>query len=281
MRSLAPVCALVFLVAHAVDHVIAQRPPTSFDVVSITRVDGAPLVATASSPERFEQTGTTLAELVLYAYDLRPFQIVGYSDWMATKSWHVSAKASAPMTDEAMRLLVRRMLEDRFALKAHIESRQVPIYNLVLARSDRTLGPKIKPATVDCTPFLTGQRPLQESPRDPDHRFGVCSVGGSFTPSGLLTPRLNGQPLTGLVQHLEETVDRRVIDRTGLKGNYDIELSYLDETLADSSSPSAAAPPRGPSLFTALQEQLGMKLEAVLGLVDVLVVDSASEPATN
>jgi uncharacterized protein (TIGR03435 family) len=198
---------------------------------------------------------------------------------MRSKRWDVSAKAAALAPDDA-RELVRRLVEDRFALKAHTETREMPIYNLVLARSDRTLGPRIKPATVDCTPFLTGKRPMQESPRDPDNRFGLCSVGGAFTPAGLLTPRLNGRPLTGLIQHLEEAMELRVIDRTGLKGNYDIELSYLDESLADPSLPAAQAL-RGPSLFAALQEQLGMKLEAGRGPVEVLVVDSASAPTPN
>ena len=123
---------------------------------------------------------------------------------------------------------------------------------------------------------------MQDSPRDPNHRFGLCSEGGSFTPSGLLTPRLNGQPLTGLIRYLEEVLDRPVIDRTGLKGNYDIELSYLDESLADkSANATLAQSPQGPSLFTALQEQLGMKLESARGPVEVLVIDSASEPTTN
>jgi uncharacterized protein (TIGR03435 family) len=121
---------------------------------------------------------------------------------------------------------------------------------------------------------------MQDSPRDPNHRFGLCAEGGSFTPDGLLTPRLNGRPLSGLIQHLQEALERPVIDRTGLKGNYDIELSYLDESLADKSvSPNAAqSESKRPSLVTALREQLGMKLEPTRGPVEVLVIDSVSEP---
>ena len=274
--------ALACIVAFAAAGLIAQSTASPASaIVSIKPSDTATRVRSdASSTDRFDWLDVTLAMLVRDAYDLFEFQVIGGPDWMNSKRWDVSATAAVLASDEA-RQLVRRLVEDRFALKAHIENRQMAIYRLVLGSSDGTLGPKIKPATVDCTPFLTGQRPMQESPRDPAHRFGVCSVGGSFTPSGLLTPRLNGRPLTGLVQLLEETVDRRVIDRTGLKGNYDIELSYLDKTLADKSSASAAASPQGPSLFTALQEQLGMKLESARGLVDVLVIDSASEPTTN
>ena len=280
MRLLARVCALACLVAIAAVGLVAQSAaPAISAVVSVTPSDTARVRRDAPVTDRFDWFDVTLAMLIRDAYGLFDSQVIGGPDWMRSKRWDVSAKAAALAPDDA-RELVRRLVEDRFALKAHTETREMPIYNLVLARSDRTLGPRIKPATVDCTPFLTGKRPMQESPRDPDNRFGLCSVGGAFTPAGLLTPRLNGRPLTGLIQHLEEAMERRVIDRTGLKGNYDIELSYLDESLADPSLPAAQAL-RGPSLFAALQEQLGMKLEAGRGPVEVLVVDSASAPTPN
>ena len=280
MRLLARVCALACLVAIAAVGLVAQSAaPAISAVVSVTPSDTARVRRDAPVTDRFDWFDVTLAMLIRDAYDLFDSQVIGGPDWMRSKRWDVSAKAAALAPNDA-RELVRRLVEDRFALKAHTETREVPIYNLVLARSDKTLGPRIKPATVDCTPFLTGKRPMQESPRDPDNRFGLCSVGGAFTPAGLLTPRLNGRPLTGLIQHLEEAMERRVIDRTGLKGNYDIELSYLDQSLADPSLPAAQAL-RGPSLFAALQEQLGMKLEAGRGPVEVLVVDSASAPTPN
>lgn len=273
--------AVVAIVLFVSAQLSAQRDlRLAFETVSIKpRPADAQGPTGPEFPDRFERADTTLMLLILYAYDLSPFEIVGDPEWASSKSWQVSAKAPAPVHGEAMRMLVRRMLEDRFALKVHIERRSLPVYTLTLARRDGKLGPKIKPATLDCTPFLTGQRPMQQSPRDPASPFGLCSVGGSFTPSGLLTPRLNGRPLSGLIQHLEETLERRVVDRTGLKGNYDIELSYLDETLADKSSP--VAPSQGPSLFAALRKQLGMKMESGRGPVEVLVVDSASEPTIN
>ena len=142
--------------------------------------------------------------------------------------------------------------------------------------SDRRLGPKIKPAAVDCTPFLNGLRPEQEAPRDPDSGFSLCSVGASMG-GGMITPRLNGQPLSGLILILEATLQRRVVDKTGLKGNYDIELTYVDERF----QPQRADTSNGAALFTALQEQLGLKLESARGPVEVLVVDSVAEPTVN
>jgi uncharacterized protein (TIGR03435 family) len=283
MRFNARLGAFVGVAGFFAAGLVAQSPiAPSSPVVSIRPSDPATRVrGDASSADRFDWLDVTLAMLVRDAYDLFESQVIGGPDWMHTRLWDVSAKAAALSPDEA-RQLVRRLVEERFALKAHTEMRELTIYNLVLARTDRTLGPKIKPSTVDCVPFLTGQRPMQDSPRDSSHRFGLCSEGGSFTPGGLLTPRLNGQPLAGLIRHLEEALEQPVIDRTGLKGNYDIELSYLEESLADKSvAARAQSVPKGPTLFTALQEQLGMKLEPAPGPVQVLVIDSVSEPAAN
>ena len=213
--------------------------------------------------------------LIRWAYDLFDFELVGGPDWLDVKRWDISAKAPAPVPRGAMRPLVRRMLADRFALKAHKETRELPIYELVLARSDARLGPKIKRSAVDCTPFLNGLRPMQESPGDDG--LPLCSVGASFS-SSLITPRLNGQPLAaGLITILQANLQRRVVDKTGLTGNYDIELSYIDETLFR----KGVGTEDGPSLRTALQEQLGMRLESARGPVEVLVIDRAERLVQN
>ena len=263
--------------------VVAQPASQAFEVVSIkSRVGPGPIGGGGNAPDRFERPDTDLMLLIRFAYDLFPFQVVGGPEWVTSKRWEVSAKASGPVNGTAaMRLLVRRMLADRFGLKTHQETRELPIYELLMVRSDKRLGPKIKPATVDCTPFLTGQRPMQESPREPDSGMALCSVGASMG-GGLLTPRLNGQPLSGLIRILEAALQRRVVDKTGLQGNYDIELTYMDERLL-SQVPGAERPAdsAGASLFTALQEQLGMKLESARGPVEVLVIDSVAEPTTN
>jgi uncharacterized protein (TIGR03435 family) len=282
MRLPARVTALASIVAVACAQLLAQGPPASFEAVSIKPQTGQPpLVGGPSSPDRFEDPDTDLLFLIRYAYDLFEYQVVGGPGWVRSKRWQVSAKASAPARGPAMRALVRRMLEDRFALKTHMDMRELPIYNLVLARTDGQLGPKIKRSTIDCMPFLTGQRPMAESPREPESGMPACSVGGSLSKDGLLTPRLNGQPLSGLVRNLEASLQRRVVDRTGLQGNFDISLGYVDDNLLAQSSLRAAAPAssEGPSLMTALQEQLGMRLESARGPVEVLVIDSVSEPA--
>ena len=278
MRFIARVCTTASLAALIAHQGIAQSAPAAFEVVSIKPRVGESTIGPArpAAPDRYDDPDTTLHFLIRWAYDLFDFELVGGPGWLDVKRWEISAKAPAPVARGAMRPLVRRMLADRFALKAHMETRELPIYELVLARSDARLGPKIKRAAVDCTPFLNGLRPMQESPRDSDD-LPLCSAGASFS-SSLLTPRLNGQPLAaGLITFLQANLQRRVVDKTGLTGNYDIELSYIDETLFR----KGVGTEDGPSLRTALQEQLGMRLESARGPVEVLVIDSVSEPTTN
>jgi uncharacterized protein (TIGR03435 family) len=288
MRPLLSTASLALVIATA--HLLAQAPQ-SFDVVSIKpRVSVVPLrvgIPTAAEvvagvpPDRFERRDTSLLSLITEAYDRFPFEVVGGPDWMRSKRWEVSARASAPVQQAALRELVRRMLEDRFALKAHVETREQPVFRLTMARSDGRLGPKIKEAATDCRPFLTGARPMAESPKD-GAGFPSCSEGVRREPAdlsianGVFTPRLNGQPLSGLIRRLEGMFRRRVIDDTGLRGLYDIEFSYPENAVQQ-----ALGTGDDPSLSTLLQEQLGMRLVGARGPAEVLVVDSAQEPTAN
>jgi uncharacterized protein (TIGR03435 family) len=289
MRQL-PLSTASLALVIATAHLFAQAPQ-SFDVVSIKpRLSVVPLrvgiptaaqVLAGAPPDRFERPDTSLLSLITEAYERFPFEVVGGPDWMRSKSWEVSARASAPVSRAAMREMVKRMLEDRFALKVHVETREQPVFRLTIARSDGRLGPKIKEATLDCRPFLTGARPMAESPKDPAG-FPRCSEGVRREPedlsiaNGVLTPRLNGQPLSGLVRRLEGLLRRRVVDDTGLKGLFDIEFSYPGNVTAI--VPGSDEPP---ALSTLVQEQLGMRLVGARGPAEALVIDSAQEPTPN
>jgi uncharacterized protein (TIGR03435 family) len=291
MRPLSLTIASLALVI-ATTHLFAQAPQT-FDVVSIkpwvggllrVGIPTAAQVVAGTPPDRFDQRNVSLLSLITDAYERFPFEIVGGPDWMRSKSWEVSARASAPVSRTVMRDLVRRMLEDRFALKARVETRgDQPVFRLTLSRSDGRLGPKIKQAAMDCRPFLTGVRPMAESPKDAAG-FPSCSEGvrrepaDLFIPNGVFTPRLNGQPLSALVRRLEAMFRRRVIDDTGLMGLYDIEFSYPENAVQQALGTGADDVP---SLSTLLQEQLGMKLVGARGPAEVLVIDSAQEPTPN
>jgi uncharacterized protein (TIGR03435 family) len=230
-----------------------------------------------SPPDRFIWQDVTLNVLIRHAHQLFEFQITGGPPWIDSRRWDVDAKAPGPTKGPEMRQMVRRLLEERFGLKTHFVTRQLPVYELVVARRDRSLGPNIKPAVLDCRPFLTGARPIDESPEDPETGFPACADGGSFR-RGLITPSLRGRPLSGLITTLEAALQRTIIDKTGLTGIYDIELSYVDHNLVGK---GIGSDDDGPALLTAVQEQLGLRLRSSRGPVQVLVVDSASEPTVN
>src|SRR5687767_14926850 len=186
------------------------------------RTGERPLTVGAVSPDRFYRPDITLKALVQFAYDLWDFQVDGGPEWVRSDRWSIEAKATGPQRPAAMRLMVRRLLAERFGLQTHLESRELPTYELLMARRDGRLGPNLKAATVDCRPFLTGERPRDESPREDASGFPRCSTGGRSV-AGAFTPRLNGQPISALARLLEPIVRRRVIDRTGLQGIFDVE----------------------------------------------------------
>jgi uncharacterized protein (TIGR03435 family) len=251
----------------------------AFEVVSIKpRADDLVLPG-RTSPDRFYLTNATVLDLVNYAFDVREYRIVGGPDWIRSEAFEINAKAERVPAPGQMRLMVRRLLEERFALKTHVERRDLPIYELVFARGDRRPGPSLRPATIDCEPFLTGRQPREESPIDADSGMARCSFGASWsTRTGVLTPRLNGVAISRLAAYVESVVGRQVIDRTGLDGRYDIELSYIDQKMLSLPGFAAQRTGEGPALFTALEEQLGLKLESARGPVDVLVIDGAERP---
>jgi uncharacterized protein (TIGR03435 family) len=170
--------------------------------------------------------------------------------------------------------MVRQLLADRFALRTHIERREVPVYQLVLARADGILGPRIQKSDLNCEPFLLGERPIDEAPRDPQSGYSRCATILSAS-DGLAEMRVGGIPLTRLAGLLQNTVGRFVVDRTGLDGTFDIEITYVDTVS------TTASPRDGVVLSTAIQEQLGLRFRRVVDVVDVLVIDHATHPSPN
>jgi uncharacterized protein (TIGR03435 family) len=144
---------------------------------------------------------------------------------------------------EHWRLLMRQILEDRFAMKSHIEKRELPVYELVIAKH----GPKLKE-----------------------------SAPGESGPTGMSPGKLSAHayPVSGLAMSLSGVVGRVIIDKTGLTGQYDIDLTW-----AWRDDPGSGE--SGPSIFTALQEQLGLKLEPAKAPIDVVVIDHIERPSEN
>ena len=269
---------------------LAQATP-QFDVVSIRpNTSGEAMNRLAIEPGgRYRWTNTTLQQLIGMSYQRRGFdnrEIIGGPDWVASARFDVIAHAgsSTPLIDPSgfpgpLFAMVRAMLEDRFQLRVHNEQRERSVYALMLARRDGRVGPRLTPSDIDCAAVLHDQ---------------VQGKRPELTPAGLLPcairpapGRLQGSALSleGFTGVLASLLGRPVIDRTGLSGNFDIDLEFAPELVQGLAGAPVDTPPPArsdlPSVFTALQEQLGLKLESTRAPVDVLVIDRAERPSEN
>jgi len=220
-------------------------------------------------------TNMNLKELMEQAYGVFPFQISGGPEWLDSARFDINAKPDHEPKGQERTLMLQSLLADRFHLSIHRETKELPVYALVLARKDGKLGPKLTHSKEDgCTAY---------DPANPPARGATVCGTRMFNPShGFLT--IARLPIDSLTKTLSEVLGRTVIDKTGLTGNLDIHLEYTpdENQLAQfPSDPPTSAPPNGPSIFTALQDQLGLKLESQKGRVDILVIDRAEKPSEN
>jgi uncharacterized protein (TIGR03435 family) len=186
--------------------------------------------------------------LIRQAYKLRDLQISGGPGWIKTDGFDIEARPASPVSRDKMNEMLRSLLAERFQLKVHTESRNLPAYALVVSNS----GSKLQPATGAGGPQNT--------------RLGQLDV-----------PKMGMEQLS---QVLEFDLDRPVIDRTGLAGEFAIHLEWTRERDRTAAGDAPVAQSR-PSIFTALQEQLGLKLESIKAPVDVLVIDGVELPSAN
>jgi uncharacterized protein (TIGR03435 family) len=242
-------------------------------------------------PGRFQATQVTLQELIEFSYQLQPFEIFGGPGWTTSDRFDIAATMQPPPTGfdprdapARNRRLIRAFLADRFTLVAHEERREMPVFTLAMARPDRKPGARLRPFEGVCAekfaapPSLPAQLPSQLPP--PSKEPSPCILGVGV---GRLSAR--GMSLSDLSRSLATfaAIRRRVIDRTGLTGQFDYDLEWTP--IAAPAGVQAAAPtvsPDGPpNIFTALHEQLGLKLESAKDVIPVLVIDSASQPSEN
>ena len=245
---------------------------------------------------RFTATNTPLRLLVMAAFELKQdAQLVGGPPTLLAAKYDITAKA--PVATIAMKdlpPLLRTLLADRFKLKTHTETRELPVYDLMLARSDGRLGPDMKPSTSECSkPDETVAQQSAALAKGDVASFmgkpGPCMVTTDTSGGPLnLVMRADGQEIKQLVETLSQLTGRTVRDKTGLTGRYDFNMKMdLQMVLAlakrmGANVPAAAAnipQADGSSLMTALNEQLGLKLESTRDGVTVVVIDSV-EAAT-
>ena len=264
-------------------------PLPSFEVASIKlnrSLDGT--MEGFYPPGKVTFRYTTMKRLVAFAYFVKPFQVSGGPEWVSSDKWDIDAKEpdelaaqrrslSIMQSRQKVGLLLQSLLEDRFQLKVTHAKRELPIYALVVEKN----GSKLHEAKPGDT-YPSGLKGTNDQP---------IGHGDTFQPGrGSLIAQ--GIPIQTLIDVLSFQLGRTISDQTGLKGKYDFNLRWTPDEDSPSMSVGQreaanalgpAAPPdsSGPSLFTALQEQLGLKLESTKGPVDVIVIDHIERTSAN
>jgi uncharacterized protein (TIGR03435 family) len=267
-------CGLVVLPVHAQTTQPGDQKGPVFDVASVkpnTSGDGASTIG-------FEQGGRFLAvnmpvlSLIQTAYATsavpRP-QVVGGPAWIDSDRFDVGAVTDRNPPQDQRQMMLRALLADRFKLVIHRETRELPIYNLVKSSPDGKLGDKLRVSDIDCDAL----RKSGSIPTPDPGQLRPCMMAfgrGSLHVKGMTT----SQFATG---GLARIVNRPVFDRTGLGATlYDWALEWAPEQVSTGTTPSDLSLPS--SIFSALQEQLGLKLESAKGSMDVLVIDHVEKP---
>lgn len=237
---------------------VAQDGP-SFDVVSVKpNASGASRASLNRPRGQISAVNIPLHWLIRDAYGIQDYHLVGGPSWITQDRFDIIARPPAGATPEDYRAMARNLLRERFGLISRIETRELPIYRLVMARGDRRLGSGLRPTGVtDCQAV----------------RGTAQSCGTNFNNGDLKAVAVT---LAEFSTVLAQFVDRPVFDHTGLGGRYDVQVTWT----GDPRRPLTAGAD-GASIFTALQEQLGLELDAEKGPVEVLVIERVEQPTAD
>jgi bla regulator protein BlaR1 len=251
-----------------------------YEVASIKpNRSGDNMVRMMTKPDGFSASGGTVQMLVQDAYGVQDFQIAGAPSWFNSERYDIEAKMDGSVAEELRKLgddqrrlerdrMLQALLADRFQLKLHRDTKELPEYALVVAKNGSKLH-EAKPGDTYANGF-----------KGPDGGggAGMMFMGGDGGP-------VTGQaiPIANLVHLLARQLGRTVVDKTGLTGNYDFTLKWAPDESQGPPGMDNGPPPdsSGPSLFTAIQEQLGLRLEAQKGPVEILVIDHVERPSDN
>lgn len=268
-------------------------PKTRYEVAAIKAGENSGQLSMRSTPGRFEATNVPLGLLLRQALQKSDYLIVGLPGWTDTERYSIRATTPQSVPPAANTTMLLNLLKDRFQLVTHPETRELPIFNLVISRADGRLGPDLKPTPAECQAIIAERNaaakaaagrgappplpPLPDPSAPPPcgfQRMGSGSAAGS------------GRTMADLGPYLADLVSRPVIDKTGLTGMHDFSLKFAPESagtpgilkLLGMGGPPPAVDPNAPSLAAALQEQLGLKLEGARGPVEVVVIDKFEKP---
>jgi uncharacterized protein (TIGR03435 family) len=233
----------------------AQTPAgqsLAFDAATVKRnMSAASGWSSDSTNGLLRITNATMQSLITYAFDVRDFQISGGPGWLTADRYDITGKPESGAHDAQMKEMLRTLLAERFQLQTHRETKNGSVYALVVARSGMKL----------------------EVTKSPNHRTSHTSADTD----GKRTFHAEGFNMDELAASLAAILRQTVVDRTGDAGKYDFELSWMP----DPGTSNNAVDSSGPSIFTALQEQLGLRLESQKGPIPILVIDRIERPSEN
>jgi len=240
--------------------------PGAFDAASVKPSNSSNGgFSMGTSKGRLTVTNVPVRELILKGFHLKDSQVSGGPGWLSTERYDIVAKTSnTTISDDNLWLLLQPLLTERFKLKFHRETKQLPVYSLVVAKGGPKLTPHIGGAEGKDEPTISG-------------RMG----------SGKASLDVKKISMARLADTLGGYMDHTVIDRTGLKGDYDFKLDWAQEHPGEEIGSSVLTSLQeglglaGPTIFTAVQEQLGLKLESAKGPVETIVIDGAERPTAN
>ncbi|HUK30008.1 MAG TPA: TIGR03435 family protein [Candidatus Acidoferrum sp.] len=259
------------------------------------------------APDSFSASGYTMQALITMAYGIRDFQLSGAPSWLNSERYDVDAKMDGSVADALQRLspddrnamrqkMLQALLADRLKLTIHRDTKEGQIYNLVIGKN----GPKLKEATAEESAATPPTGPRGGGGGGAGTRGGGGGAGLTRGGPGMMTMStgrggtqslsMQAVPISNLIDMLARNVGRPVVDKTGLTGKYDIKLEWTRDDLQVQTPPGGApsgapAPPppdsSGPTLFAAIQDQLGLKLESGKGPIENIVIDHVEKPSEN
>jgi uncharacterized protein (TIGR03435 family) len=250
---LGPAIALGIFLAAVPDFVCTQV--LVFDVATVKpNNSGSGSSSTESTNGLLRITNQSLLRMIQYAYNVRDFQISGGPAWVPSDRYDVTARPEGSVRDQQMKQMLQSLLAERFQLQFHRQTQEGPIYALLIGKN----GPKLQPVT--------------ESDNS-----GISSNSTAVK----TTMKATHVTMDELAASLGNRVGRPVIDKTGLIGKFDFELSWAADLTLATGTPDPVADASGPSIFTALQQQLGLRLDSQKGPIEMLVIDHAEKPTEN
>jgi len=221
---------------------------------------------------RLDARATTVERLILTSYNLHRSQVVDEPDWVNSARFDILATApdGAPVDGLSTMARIRALLRDRFGLRTHTEMREAQVYELDFARADHRLGPGLRPSTIDCE---AAEKALQDArARGERPTIILCRASFSGGSDGVTVFRYGGRTMDQIAMALSNYAGRMVVDRTGLAGRFDMEVTFTTDVEPGSNAVS---------IFTAAQEQLGLKLEDRRTGIQVRVIDEVEPPEPN